>query len=158
MMDNFLKVLGGGVIIWLLFGGKGMLDKKPKPTFVERNIPADSSAFSSPPQLNVAQPQPPASDKVLPVFRNRPPFEIQSLDYLLALDPNPLTYEQVRVTYYLRENSTRCHFDSLPPCLQTRVVERELNKRDFQYTYFFDRVLNAGTGVLTWEMRDYLVR
>lgn len=157
-MDNFLKVVGGGVIIWLLFGGKGMLEKKPKPTFIARNIPADSSVFSPSPPSTELKPLPPIPKDVLPVFRNRPPFEIQSLDYLLALDADPVTYEQIKVTYYLRENSARCHFDSLPPCLQEHVVEKELNKRDFQYTYFFDRVLEAGTGVLTWEMRDYLVR
>lgn len=158
-MDNLLKILGGGVIIWLVFGGKGVLDKNHHPPRSSPAIPADSMSISSPPRKPISSTPPPSpADKVLLPLRARPPFEIQSLDFLKSFDPRPLMLEQVRVTYYLRDNSVRCHFDSLPPCLQDRIIETELNARDFQYTYFFDRVLDSGSGVLTWEMREYLVQ
>ncbi len=159
-MENFLKIAGAGAIIWLLFGGKGALEKKHKPPSGDKKIFADSATVSAR-QNEYASEAPSTSktaDHVLLPMRNRPPFEITSLDYLKALDRKPLLLEQVQVTYYLRDNSVRCHFDSLPACLQERIVERELNQRDFQYTYFFDRVLDSGSGVLTWEMREYFVQ
>jgi hypothetical protein len=158
-MENFLKLLGGGVIIWLVFGGKGVLDKDHEAPQPLPKLPADSASIF-PRQPEPVAPPPlakPETELLLPA-RNRPPFEIHSLDFLKSLDARPLVVEQVRVTYYLRENSVRCHFDSLPPCLQDRLIEQELNARDFQYTYFFDRVLDSGSGVLMWEMREYLVR
>lgn len=158
-MENFLKLLGGGVIIWLVFGGKGVLDKGSPPRTRPIIVPADSSAPSSPPQSALA-PSPEFShpeNNFLP-SRIQPAFEIHSLDFLQSLNNRPLVLEQVQVTYYVRDNSARCHFDSLPACLQERILEKELNARDLQYTYFFDRVLDSGTGVLSWEMREYLVR
>ncbi len=159
-MENFLKILGGGVIIWLVFGGKGVLDRDHDTPRSSPKLPADSaSIFSRPNERVVASPLPtkPVEDFLLPV-RNRPPFEIHSLDFLKSLAARPVVLEQVKVTYYLRDNSVRCHFDSLPPCLQDRIIARELNARDFQYTYFFDRVLDSGSGALTWEMREYFVQ
>ena len=157
-MENLLKILGGGVIIWLVFGGKGVLNKDHHQPRSSPAVPADSTAISSPAPQPIASTPPPPADKIPFPLRARPPFEIHSLDYLKSLDARPLMLEQVRVTYYVRDNSVRCHFDSLPACLQERIVEKDLNARDFQYTYFFDRVLDSGSGVLTWEMREYLVQ
>lgn len=156
-MENFLKLLGGGIIVWLVFGGKGVMDKNSTKPSRPKIVRVDSS--SSPP-LRTIDPTPTLPPAVSPVLASRqaPAFEIHSLDFLNSLNNRPLVLEQVQVTYYLRDNSVRCHFDSLPPCLQERVLEQELNARDFQYTHFFDRVLDSGTGVLTWEMREYLVR
>ncbi len=158
-MENFLKLLGGGIIIWLVFGGKGMLDKnstKPSRPII---VPADSVAAPSPPPRTLAStPTLSPAEPLALNSRKAPAFEIHSLDFLNSLNDRPLVLEQVQVTYYLREASARCHVDSVPVCLQERVFEQELNARDFQYTYFFDRVLDSGTGVLLWEMREYLVR
>ncbi|NUO78799.1 hypothetical protein HUU05_01880 [candidate division KSB1 bacterium] len=160
MMEDFLKIVGAGVIIWLLFGGKGVLEKKPKSSHKDKSTTAArADTVSRQPELSrQTAPSSRYSEEALLSIPNRPPFEIQSLAYLQSLDRDPLTVEQVKVTYYLRDNSQRCHFDSLPPCLQDRLVEHELNKRDFQFTYFFDRVLDSGSGVLTWEMRDFFVQ
>ncbi|MEK7727718.1 MAG: hypothetical protein AAB354_04850 [candidate division KSB1 bacterium] len=159
-MENLLKILGGGVIIWLVFGGKGVLDRDHDAPRSSPAIPADSVSLSHGPPERIAETPPELKppNQVPLAMRSRLPFEIHSLAFLKSLDARPLTLENVQVTYYLRENSTRCHFDSLPPCLQDHLDERELNARDFQYTYFFDRVLDSGSGVLTWEMREYLVQ
>ena len=158
-MENFLKLLGGGVIIWLVFGGKGVLDKGSPPRPRPIMVPADSSAPPSPSRLaSVPTPEIFPTAKINLPSRNQPAFEIHSLDFLQSLNSRPLVLERVQVTYYVRDNSVRCHFDSLPPCLQECIVAKELNARDFQYTYFFDRVLDSGTGMLMWEMREYLVR
>lgn len=157
-MENLLKILGGGVIIWLVFGGKGVLDKDQHQPRSSPAIPADSTTISPPPPRDISPTPLPPADKISFPLRARPPFEIHSLEYLKTLDARPATLEQVRVTYYVRDNSVRCHFDSLHACLQERILEKDLNARDFQYTYFFDRVLDSGSGVLTWEMREYLVQ
>jgi hypothetical protein len=65
---------------------------------------------------------------------------------------------KVRVTYYLIAKSERCQVDSLDACLQERIRAAEIDPLDFQYTYFLDRTLNSGTGLLTWQGKKYLAR
>jgi hypothetical protein len=68
------------------------------------------------------------------------------------------TIDKVRVTYYLLAKSDRCHIDSLETCLQDRIRSAQIDPRDFQYTYFLDKVLDAGTGILNWQGQQYFLR
>ncbi len=68
------------------------------------------------------------------------------------------TIDKVRVTYYLIAKSERCQVDSLDTCLQDRIRTARIDPREFQYTYFLDRVINSGTSILSWQGQSYQVR
>ena len=159
-MDSFWKIAIGAAIIWILFGGKGMLEKKQRQPTPEKPALSDTSLISARENGRSAGTDslPVSSKTAARVPRPAPAYEINSLDYLQEISRSKLELDNVRVTYYLLANSTRCHVDSLPPCLQDRIRSARLDPRQFQYTYFLDRVLIAGSGILSWEGKEYFVR
>ena len=85
-------------------------------------------------------------------------YEIYSVEYLKKISRSHFTYDRMRVTYYVLAKSIRAVVDSLPECLQEHVRKNGIDTNDFQFTYFLDLVLTAGSGVLRWEGQDYFVR
>lgn len=151
-MDTLAKVLVGLAALWLLFGGRGLLDKhqrakpkdQPTATFPERKAPAVTEK-SAPP----GQPSAPGATTSASL--------ITSLDFLKKKSAASFTMDQVRVSYYVLARSARCAVDSLTPCLQERIRQAGIDAKEFQYTYFLDQVLVEGSGILEWQGREFAV-
>jgi len=150
-MDTLVKILVGLAVVWLMFGGKGVLDKhqrvKPKdqaeapaPVDAEKKIPPSTSTKTA------AQPSNAAANL------------ITSMDFLKKKSASRFALDAVRITYYLLAKSVRCAVDSLPSCLLEAIRKAKIDEKDFQYTCFLDRVLLEGTGILEWRGREYCVR
>jgi hypothetical protein len=150
------KVIFVAILAWLLLGGRGLIPKdkrreapQPSPEMQETAEQPTAPAASS-----TRAPEPAATS----AFAAQPGSIIPSVDYLKSKAKSSFTLDKVRVTYYLIAKSERCQVDSLDTCLQDRVRTAKIDPRDFQYTYFLDRVLNSGTGILAWQGQSYIVR
>lgn len=147
-MDTVVRIIVGLAALWLLFGGKGVLEKH------ERLAPARDKASS--PENKEARPT--SARPVTPAIPAASNNLITSLEFLNKKCTARFTLDRIRVTYYVLAKSARCAVDSLSPCLQEAVRKARLDEEDFQYTYFFDRVLVEGSGILEWRGRQYSVR
>lgn len=150
------KVIFVAILAWLLLGGRGLIPKN-KRREAPRPSPEVQAAAEESPAASKSSTRPPA-----PVaasgFAGEPGNIIPSLNYLKSKAKSSFTLDKVRVTYYLIAKSERCQVDSLDACLQERIHTAKIDPQDFQYTYFLDRVLNSGTGILIWQGQSYLVR
>jgi hypothetical protein len=151
-MDTLIKILIGLAAVWLMFGGRGVLDKYQK---TKPKSPPEVAATAEPEKKSAAEPEKPATAQ--PVRPARP-ILLPALDFLDKKSVKQFTLDKVRVNHYLLAKSARCAVDSLPACLQEAIREAKIDKKDYQYTYFFDRVLIEGSGTLEWGGRDYSVR
>lgn len=154
------KVIFVAILAWLLLGGRGLIPKdkrreapRPSPELQEAAEASPDVAKSS--STRASEPATPAT---APSFAGQPSSLIASVDYLKSNAKSSFTIDKVRVTYYLIAKSERRQVDSLESCLQDRIRTAKIDPRDFQYTYFLDRVINSGTGILTWQGQSYLVR
>jgi hypothetical protein len=152
-METLIKLVIFAILAWLLFGGRGMVPKEwhrtPQPQSEET---PDQEATAAKASTTMAESAPASG------FSGQPGNIIQSLNFLKSKAQSSFAISKVRVTYYLIAKSDRCHVDSLETCLRDRTRTAQIDARDFQYTYFFDRVINAGTGILSWQEQHYLVR
>ncbi|MDZ7293019.1 MAG: hypothetical protein ONB44_24815 [candidate division KSB1 bacterium] len=152
---DFWKLIVIAIVAWLLFlGGRGFIPKdwqRETPSPQSDEAQASSTATAKPPTR--ASAAVPASH-----FAGQPDNVIPSVAYLKSKAKSSFELSKVHVTYYLIDKSERCQIDSLESCLRDRIRTAQINARDFQYTYFFDRALNSGTGILTWQGQQYMVR
>lgn len=145
-MDAVLKIAIVAAAAWLLIGGKGVLESKRRPP--AGPAAADSAAMAA------------AADTVAAMTAaslSRVGFRLGSRDYLQDLSAYVYHLPEVEVTYHVLPHSDRCAVDSLPACLQQEVRANQIDPREFQYTYFCDRVSLAGAGILRWQNREYMV-
>lgn len=159
---DVVKVVVLAILAWLLLGGIGAVPKNwrhkapPPPTAAEAAA-AETEAE--------AQPTPEKSSRkknleslATPAFFLEPRNLITSVDYLQKKAQTSVIIPKIRVTYYYIAKSERCALDSLEACLRERVRAAKIDPLDFQYTYFLDRVLNSGTGILNYQGQKFLVR
>jgi hypothetical protein len=157
---DIVKVLIFAIIAWLLLGGIGGVPKdwrrQPSPSAGASESPAAETAAEKP--SVAARSASTKSSKSAPAPFRQPDNMISSVDYLKSKAQANFEIAKVRVTYYLIAKSERCAVDSLEACLQERIRAANIDPLDFQYTYFLDRVINSGTGILAWQGQKYLVR
>jgi len=153
---DIVKIVIVAILAWLLLGGRGIIPKERYRKAPTPSAEAIEPAEAEPKSENKASSR--AAKTASPAVFQQPPSLIASLDYLKSNAQTSFAIPQVRVTYYLIAKSERCAVDSLEACLQDRIRAAQIDARDFQYTYFLDRVINAGTGILTWQEQKYLVR
>lgn len=161
---DVVKVVVVAILAWLLLGGIGAVPKNwrhkaPPPPTAEEAAAAEAAA---------AQPKTAAPEKLervktlsslqAPASFRQPENLISSTDYLKSKAQKSLEIPKVRVTYYCVARSERCALDSLDACLRDRVRAAKIDPLDFQYTYFLDRALNSGTGILNYQSKKFLVR
>jgi hypothetical protein len=153
---DIVKIIIVAIVAWLLLGGIGVVPQEWR-----RQSPADgaSEAASTTTEsgTTTSRSLPRAASTAAAPFR-QPDNIISSTAYLEKKAQARLEISKVRVTYYFIAKSERCQVDSLEACLQDRVRAAKIDPLDFQYTYFLDRALNSGTGILTWQGQKYLVR
>ncbi|MCG3120825.1 MAG: hypothetical protein ALAOOOJD_03714 [bacterium] len=157
---DVVKVVILAILAWLLLGGIGAVPKDwrrkaPPPPTAEEAAAAETGAQPAPEKAARAKVS--RSAETPAPFR-QPDNLISSVEYLRNKAQASFAIPQVRVTYYLIAKSERCALDSLDACLRDRVRAAKIDPLDFQYTYFLDRVINSGTGILTWQGQKYLVR
>ncbi len=153
------KVIFVAILAWLLLGGRGLIPKDKRREAPQPSPELQEAAEASPAVTkSSARASEPATPDTAPGFAGQPVSLIPSVDYLKSKAKSSFTIDKVRVTYYLIAKSDRCEVDSLETCLQDRIRTAKIDTRDFQYTYFLDRVINSGTGILTWQGQSYLVR
>jgi len=156
---DVVKVVILAILAWLLLGGIGAIPKDsrrkapPPPTAEEAAAEADVQPISEKSIREKA-----SRSAETPASFRQPDNLISSLDYLKDKAQSSLEIPQVRVTYYLIAKSERCALDSLETCLRDRARGAKIDPLDFQYTYFLDRVLNTGTGILNYQGQKFLVR
>jgi hypothetical protein len=155
---DLVKIIIFAILGWLLLGGIGVIPKDWR-----RESPHVASSESAGDQSSSAAGSASATSSLTALATASAPFRqpdniISSLDYLKSKAKTAAELGKVRVTYYLIAKSERCQVDSLDTCLQDRVRTAKIDPRDFQYTYFLDRVLNSGTGILAWQGQSYIVR
>ena len=155
-MGTLVKVVLGGLALFLAFGGPRLLKKG--------DIPRDrvQKPVASQPATPVSPKEPPASlpEVTVPIsstFRGQPDNLISSVAWLEQNATPIVEMQEARLTYYLLARSDRCNPDSLSACLQQAIQQANIDPVDFQYTYFFDRVMLAGSGTLFWGGRAYLL-
>ncbi|MFQ5631848.1 MAG: hypothetical protein ACE5I1_24005, partial [bacterium] len=150
-MDTVIKILLGGAVVFLVFGGPRLLKKGDQPP-------------QAPPVV-IGEPTPDTSDEggatgEMDLSRTfvsgAPTTKISSMDWLRSNGNFVVEMQEANMTYYLLANSNRCHIDSLYACLKQAVLSQNIDPVDFQYTYFLDRVIRAGSGFLVWEGKSYL--
>ncbi|MGH7600233.1 MAG: hypothetical protein ACREOI_28085, partial [bacterium] len=135
------KIIFIAILAWLLLGGRGLIPKDKRREAPRPSPELQEAAEASP---DVAKPSArdsePATLAAVPRFAGQPGSLITSVDYLKSKAKSSFTIDKVRVTYYLIAKSERCQVDSLETCLQDHIRTAKIDPRDFQYTYFFDRV------------------
>jgi len=151
---DLVKIIIFALLGWLLLGGIGVI---PKDWRRESPPAASSESAGDPSSSAVGSTSPAALTTASEPFR-QPDNMISSLDYLKSKAKTSAELSKVRVTYYLIAKSERCAVDSLETCLRDRVRAAQIDPLDFQYTYFLDRVINSGTGILTWQGQKYFMR
>jgi len=151
---DLVKIIIFALLGWLLLGGIGVIPKDWR----RESPPAASSESAGDPSSSAAGSTSPAALAAASEPFRQPDNMISSLDYLKSKAKTSAELSKVRVTYYLIAKSERCAVDSLETCLRDRVRTAQIDPLDFQYTYFLDRVINSGTGILTWQGQKYLVR
>ncbi len=152
-MGTLVKILIGGLAVFLIFGGPRRLKKADAP------LPADQAAPAAVPAERPITPGiPDRSLSVVdrPTFKGQPDNLITSLEWLEKNGRVMVEMQDARLTYYLRARSDRTHIDSVANCLREAVMQRNIDPVDFQYTYFLDRVMIAGSGLLIWEGKRYV--
>ncbi len=160
-MGTLAKLLIAGLAVFLALGGPNRLKKKQhdrgtieKPTATQPEQPQPSQPTAP------AQPATPPRDSTLPIpahFNGQPDNLISSVDWLEKNATPMVSMQSARITYYLMARSDRCRVDSLAPCLQQAITKAGIDPDDFHYTYFLDRVMIAGSGILFWQGNEYLV-
>ena len=155
---DIVKVVIFALLAWLLLGGIGAVPKdwrrQPPPSAApETPTGAATTESSSTATRSLTDPT-----KSSPAPFRQPDNIIASADYLKSKAQSSAEISKVRVTYYLIAKSERCQVDSLETCLRDRIRAASIDPLDFQYTYFLDRVINSGTGILNWQSQKYLVR
>jgi len=142
---DLVKIVIFAIFAWIILGGIGV-------------VPEGWRRESSPSEKTseVSETSKASSTTAAP-FR-QPGNIISSIQYLKNKSSSSSEISKVRVTYYFVAKSERCAVDSLETCLQDRIRTAKIDSRDFQYTYFLDRVINSGTGILTWQEQKYLLR
>jgi len=161
---DVVKVVILAILAWLLLGGIGAVPKdwrrkSPPPPTAEEAAAAETAAA----QPKSSIPEKSSREKVsrsaeTPALFRQPNNLISSVDYLKDKAQSSFEIPQVRVTYYFIARSERCALDSLEACLRDRVRAAKIDPLDFQYTYFLDRTLNSGTGILNYQGQKFLVR
>lgn len=156
-MGTIGKLILGGLAIFLAVGG---------PRHLKKGNPDEAGQPSRPPVENRRNP-PPAAPADRPAaqpltgltgnFAGQPANLITSLTWLEENGTLKVEMQEAHLTYYLLARSDRCSIDSLESCIKDAVLAGGIDPRDFQYTYFFDRVMIAGSGKLFWEGKAYLV-
>ncbi|MDZ7361197.1 MAG: hypothetical protein ONB46_10785 [candidate division KSB1 bacterium] len=143
---------------WLLLGGIGVIPKDWR-----RESPPAASSEPASGESSSAVGSTSATSSLTALAAAAAPFRqpdniISSINYLKSNAKTTADLGKVRVTYYLIAKSERCAVDSLETCLQDRIRAAQIDPLDFQYTYFLDRVINSGTGILTWQGQKYFLR
>lgn len=150
-MDTVIKILLGGAVAFLIFGGPRLLNKDAKPP----QSPPDSTGESSPePGGETARTE--EVDLSNTFASGAPVSQISSMEWLRSNGNFVVEMQEANMTYYLLANSSRLHIDSVDACLKQAVLSRNIDPVDFQYTYFLDRVIVAGSGFLIWDSKKYL--
>jgi hypothetical protein len=152
---DIVKLIIVAIAAWLVLGGIGVVPKDWR-----RQSPADGASESATTSATTesATTTSRSASKIASTPFRQPDNIISSTAYLEKKAQSRSEISKVRVTYYFIAKSERCQVDSLDACLQDRVRTAKIDPLDFQYTYFLDRALNSGTGLLTWQGKKYLVR
>jgi hypothetical protein len=151
---DIVKVIIFAIIAWLLLGGIGGVPENWR----RQSPPSTSPEAVSERPSSAARSARSSASTVEPAPFRQPENIISSVDYLKSNAKSSFEIPKVRVTYYFIAKSERCHVDSLEICLRDRIRTAQIDPLDFQYTYFLDRVINSGTGILNWQGQKYLVR
>ncbi|MCA9741437.1 hypothetical protein KC734_07860 [candidate division KSB1 bacterium] len=155
-MDTIIKILVGGAVVFLVFGGPRLLNKdggqaqQPPPVVIEDPTPGGGDSGQP-------QPQPPAPVDLSRTFANGAPTNrISSRNWLEKNGRLTIEMQEANLTYYMLANSSRGHIDSVAACLKREVQQRNIDPTEFQYNYFLDRVNMSGSGLLIWEGKSYI--
>ncbi|HHL71753.1 MAG TPA: hypothetical protein ENJ29_04495 [Bacteroidetes bacterium] len=154
-MSTLIKFILGGAALFFALGGPRMFKKKPP-------------APTRPPVTDVTRPDTPTGDKKAArrsaskdrgsvpgqaiVLENR----ASALNWLRNnLDELKGMPKKVSLTYYLIAKSERCAPEALSACIQEKIRTQKIDAREFQYTFFLDRVMMAGSGRLKFDGKEY---
>jgi hypothetical protein len=150
-MDTVIKILLGGAVVFLVFGGPRLLNKGSQP-------PQSPPVVIGEPSLGTGRETVPAGkgDLSNTFVSGAPVTRISSMSWLRSNGNLVVEMQEANMTYYLLANSSRLHIDSVAACLKQAVLSRNIDPVDFQYTYFLDRVILAGSGFLIWDGKKYL--
>ena len=152
-MGTLVKIILGGLALFMVLGGPRLLKQENPPTITQPVQPAASEPKTSRPQI-----QPLSIPVDLPSrFNGQPDNLITSLDWLEANGRPVREMQTARLTYYLLARSDRCHVDSVAACLREKILAAGIDPIQFQYTFFLDRVMLAGSGHLFWGDKAYFV-
>jgi len=161
---DVVKVVILAILAWLLLGGIGAIPKDsrrkapPPPTAEEAAAAEAESEAAAPPAPEKSSRKKKSENPATPTVFREPENLISAVDYLKSKAQSSFEIPKVRVTYYYIAKSERCVLDSLDVCLRDRVRAAKIDPLDFQYTYFLDRALNSGTGILNYQGQKFLVR
>lgn len=156
-MGTLAKFILGGLALFLAIGGPRLL-KKGDP-----DQPGTPAVTETAPQSDKPSPAAassggaPLSGTVPLDFAGQPDNLISTTQWLAENGKLTREMQAANLTYYLLARSDRCHPDSLRPCVREKIQAANIDQREFQYTYFLDRVLLAGSGQLFWEGKAYFV-
>ncbi len=152
-MGTLVKILIGGLALFMILGGPRRL-KKDEPPFPKSDRPASNVPADKPADTGKGDRRLSVIDR--PTFQGQPDNLITSLEWLERNGKVVVEMQDARLTYYLRARSDRTHIDSVANCLREAVLQQNIDPVDFQYTYFLDRVMIAGSGLLIWEGKRYI--
>ncbi|KAA3615300.1 MAG: hypothetical protein DWQ05_14655 [Calditrichaeota bacterium] len=156
-MSNLAKAILGGLALFMALGGPHLFKKNPdkkQPAQVQKQRTEEAPSVKTPAPAKIVQNKNANSE----TFLSQPRNQIFSLDWLEKNGQRAKQASGVRITYYLLANSQRCHVDSLSQCIRDKIAAKNIDAMEFQYTYFLDRVMIAGSGVLEWEGQRYVTR
>ncbi len=154
-MNNLTKAILGGLALFLALGGPRLFKKDPatiKQQQVQQFMPDNPSNSNRPAVVQHKY------SSAAVTFSGQPLNQIFSQDWLHANGKLAKKIKKARITYYLLANSDRCHIDSLSTCLRKKIIAKKIPAAEFQYTYFLDRVMIAGSGELFWQGQHYVTR
>ncbi len=153
-MGTLIKFVLGGAALFFALGGPRMFKKKPadRPKPPVSDVVKPGKPVTPPPTLPVDQ----GGTSSAPIrLDNR----IAAMDWLRSnLEEVKGMPKKVGLTYYLLANSKRLAFESLDACLREKITAQKIDPEEFQYTYFLDRVMMAGSGRMTYEGKEYFTR
>lgn len=164
-MDTAVKIVIGLAALFLAVGGPQLIkrERAPKPAKQqqqqqqqEQRQRAAIAADSLLAELLSTAPRTPDTPAPAATFASAPFNQIRSRDWLQQNGKLTVEMQEANLIYYLIASSERCRIDSLEACLREQVRAANIDPTDFQLTYFLDRVIRTGAGILVWQGRRYI--
>ena len=144
----------GGLALFLALGGPRIFHKGSR-----TSPPVETQQQMSATKQPTGQADAPL-DYSGPSFKNslskQPDNQIFSLDWLEQNGKKVKKLSDIHLTYYLLANSRRCSLDSLAPCIREKIKSNGIDALEYQFTYFLDRVMIAGSGEMEWDKQRYV--